>query len=151
MTPAVVFRYWDKTHSPVENIFCTSVPLRGETYIPTPKKASKQKSLPEHNKQRQRVFEVGYFRPLYMIPSIRRKNPISGPGSYPKISGLNMTRIDFPTRLNQIEKLEKQIPGLAFNVFGWHNGDVIVHWLSEAPEQYARSTPRLSLKRFTFG
>ena len=102
-------------------------PLRGETYIPTPKKASKQKGLPEHKKQRQRVLEVGYFRPLHMIPSSRRKNPISGPGSYSKLSSLNLTGIDFSIRLNQIKKLEKQNPSLAFNVFGWHNGGVRVH------------------------
>ena len=58
-----------------------------------------------------------------MMPSTRRKNP-TRLGSYPKISGLNLTGVDFPTHLNQLEKLEKQNPGLALNVFGGHNGDL---------------------------
>ena len=44
----------------------------------------KQKSLSEHKKQRQRVFEVGYFRPIYMMTNTRRKTPMR-PGSYPKM------------------------------------------------------------------
>jgi len=47
--------------------------------------------------------------------------------SYPTEDGLNFTGIDFPTPVSQIDKLEKQNPNLAINVFGWENEHVIVH------------------------
>ena len=50
---------------------------------------------------------------------------------YPTEDGLNFTGIDFPTPVSQINKLEKQNPKLAINVFGWENDRVIVHGISE--------------------
>ena len=41
------------------------------------------------------------------------------PSSYPTNDGLNFADIDFPTPVSQIDKLERQNPGLAINVFGW--------------------------------
>ena len=51
--------------------------------------------------------------------------------SYPREDGLNFAGIDFPTLASQIEKLERQNPNLAINVFGWEKEQVIVHGLSE--------------------
>ena len=51
--------------------------------------------------------------------------------SYPKNDGLNFTGIDFPTPVSQIDKLERQNPNLAINVFGWDKEQVIVHRISE--------------------
>ena len=38
--------------------------------------------------------------------------------SYPTEDGLNFTGIDFPTPVSQIDRLERQNPNLAINVFG---------------------------------
>ena len=40
---------------------------------------------------------------------------------------LNFTGIDFPT----IDRLERQNTNLAINVFGWENGRVVIHRISE--------------------
>jgi len=53
------------------------------------------------------------------------------PSKYPVKDGINYEGIDFPTPLKQIDKLEKQNTNLAINVFGWGEGRVIVHRISE--------------------
>ena len=61
--------------------------------------------------------------------------------SYPTEDGLNFTGIDFPMPISQINKLEKQNPNLAINVFGWEKDCVIVHRLSKREG----SLPRINL------
>ena len=51
--------------------------------------------------------------------------------SYPTQDGINFTGIDFPTPVSQIDRLERQNLNLAINVFGWENGNVVVHRISE--------------------
>ena len=51
--------------------------------------------------------------------------------SYPTKDGLNFEGIDFPTPVSQIDRLERQNPNLAINVFGWDKEQVIVHRISE--------------------
>ena len=50
---------------------------------------------------------------------------------YPAEDGLNFTGIVFLILISQIDKLEKQNPNLAINVFGCKNDHVIVHRISE--------------------
>ena len=65
-----------------------------------------------------------------LFPAPRGRNPIR-PSSYPTEDGLNCIGIDFPTPVSQIDRLERQNENLAFNVFGWENGQVVVHRISE--------------------
>ena len=51
--------------------------------------------------------------------------------SYPTEDGLNFAGIDFPTPFSQIDRLERQNHVLAINVFGWEDGRVVVHRISE--------------------
>ena len=44
---------------------------------------------------------------------------------------MNFTGIDFSTPVSQIDRLERQNENLAINVFGWENGQVVVHRISE--------------------
>ena len=44
---------------------------------------------------------------------------------------MNFIGIDFPTPVSQIDRLERQNQNLAINVFGWENGQVAVHRISE--------------------
>ena len=46
--------------------------------------------------------------------------------SYPTEDGLNFTGIDFQTPASQIDRLERQNPNLAINVFGWEKEQLIV-------------------------
>ena len=75
----------------------------------------------------------------HLFPAPRGRNPIR-PSSYPTEDGLNFAGIDFPTPVSQIDRLEKQNPNLAINVFGWE-GRVVVHRISEKGGE----TPRINL------
>ena len=61
--------------------------------------------------------------------------------SYPTNDGLDFTRINFPTPVSQIAKVERQNPDTAINVFGWEKNEVIVYRLSEQ----AGNIPRINL------
>ena len=60
-----------------------------------------------------------------------RRGDIRRTSSYPTNDGLNFEGIDFPTPVSQIDRLERQNPNLAINVFGWDKEQVIVHRISE--------------------
>ena len=64
-----------------------------------------------------------------LFPASRGRNPVR-PSSYPTEHGLNFTGIDFPTLVSQIDRLERQNPNLAINIFGWEK-EFIVHRISE--------------------
>ena len=54
---------------------------------------------------------------------------------------MNFDGIDFPTPASQIDRLERQNPNLAINVFGWDKEQAIVHRISEKEE----NIPRINL------
>ena len=67
--------------------------------------------------------------PLYFLHHIVLN--LNRTSSYPTEDGLDFTGIDFPMPVSQIDRLKKQNPNLAINVFGWEKEEVIVHRLSE--------------------
>ena len=75
-----------------------------------------------------------------LFPVTRGRNPVR-PSSYPTEDGLNFAAIDFPTLVLQIDRLERQNPNLAINVFGWEKEEVIVHRISEK----SGNIPRINL------
>ena len=72
--------------------------------------------------------EVVYSSSIISAP--KGRNPIKTSG-YPTNDGLDFTGIDFLTPVSQIDRLERQNPNLAIDVFGWDEGQVIVHRISE--------------------
>ena len=71
----------------------------------------------------------------------RRGLKVTQTSSYPTNDGLDFTGIDFPTPVSQIDRLERQNPNIAINVFGWDKGQVLVHRISEKQG----GTPRINL------
>ena len=65
-----------------------------------------------------------------LFPAPMGRNP-QRRSNYPTNDGLNFAGIDFPTPVSQIDRLERQNPNLALNVFGWEKEQVIVHRISE--------------------
>ena len=57
------------------------------------------------------------------------------PSKYPVNDGINYEGIDFPTPIKQINKLEKQNRNLAISIFGWEDGHVVIHRISERREE----------------
>ena len=100
-------------------------PMCGGSYMPLPPKLKNKKAvLNIQNRDNQCLrwaIRAALFKPR---GDMRRTS------SYPTEDGLDFTGINFPTPVNQIDRLEKQNPNLAINVFGWE-GRVIVHRISE--------------------
>ena len=111
-------------------------PMRGGSYMPLPTKLKNQKAVlniqNRDNKCLRWAIRAALFQP---------RGDMRRPSSYPIEDGLNFTGIDFPTPVSQIDRLEKQNENLAINVFGWENGRVIVHRISEKGGE----TPRINL------
>ena len=103
-------------------------PLKGGSYMPLPEKLKNKKAIlniqNRDNKCLRWVVRAALF------PAPRGRNP-QRTSSYPTNDGLNFAGIDFPTPVSQIDKLERQNPNIALNVFGWKNEQVIVHRISE--------------------
>ena len=113
-------------------------PLRGGTYLPLPAKLANKKAIinvqNRDNECLKWSLRAALFPPQDGTNSQR-------PSQYPVNNGSNYVGIDFLTPVKQIDKLEKQNPHLAINVFGWEDERVIVHRISRKE----KSVPRTSL------
>ena len=103
-------------------------PLNGGSYMLLPE-TLKNKTAVLNIKNRDNMC-LRWAIHAALFPTPRGLNP-QRPSSYPTIDGLNFEGIDFPTLVSQIDKLERQNPNLAINVFGWEKEQVIVHRISE--------------------
>jgi len=119
-------------------------PLRGGTYMPLPEKLKNKKAVLNIQNRDNQCLRWAIRAALFPAP--RGTNP-QRPSSYPTNDGLNFAGIDFPTPVSQIDKLERQNPNLAINVFGWDKNQVIVHRISEQ----AGDIPRINLMITTQG
>ena len=114
-------------------------PLRGGTYLPLPADLAKKKAIINVKNKDNECLKWALRTALF--PPQDGKNP-QRPSRYPvKNDGINYKGIDFPTPVKQIDKLEKQNPNLAINVFGWENDTVIVHRISRKEP----NVPRINL------
>ena len=113
-------------------------PMRGGSYIPLPKKLQNKKAIINVQNRDNECLRWAIRAALFPAP---RGAKVTRTSSYPTEDGLNFTGIDFPTPVNQIDRLEKQNHDLAINVFGWENGNVVVHRISEKGGE----TPRINL------
>ena len=103
-------------------------PMRGGSYMPLPKKLQNKKAIINVQKRDNECIRWAIRAALFPAP---RGRQVSRPSSYPTEDGLNFAGIDFPTPVSQIDKLERQNPNLAINVFGWEKGNVVVYKISE--------------------
>ena len=103
-------------------------PLRGGSYMQLPKKLQKKKAIINVQNRDNHCLRWALRAALFLAP---KGTKVTRPSSYPTEDGLNFAGIDFPTPVSQIDKLERQNPNLAINVFGWEKDEVIVHRLSE--------------------
>ena len=103
-------------------------PLRSGSYMVLPPKLKNKKAILKMQIRDNQCLR--WALPAALFPAPSGRNPVR-PSSYPTEDGLNFTGIDFPTPVSQIDRLERQNPNLAINVFGWENGKVTVHRISE--------------------
>ena len=103
-------------------------PLNGGSYMLLPEKLKSKKAV--LNMQNRDNMCLRWAIRAALFPAQRGLNP-QRTSSYPTNDGLNFEGINFPTPVSQIDKLERQNPNLALNVFGWENEQVIVHRISE--------------------
>ena len=102
-------------------------PLRGGTYLPLPAALANKKAIINVKNKDNECLKWALRAALF--PPKDGKDP-QRPSKYPKNDGINYEGIDFPTPVKQIDKLEKQNPNLAINVFGWEKDTVIVYRIS---------------------
>ena len=103
-------------------------PMQGGSYMPPPKKLQNKKAIINVQNRDNQCLRWA-IRAAFFPASKGTK--VTRTSSYPTEDGLNFAGIDFPTPVSQIDKLERQNPNLAINVFGWEKDQVIVHRLSE--------------------
>ena len=113
-------------------------PLRGGTYLPLPADLAKKKAIINVKNKDNECLKWALRAALF--PPKDGKDP-QRPSKYPVKDGINYGGIDFPTPVKQIDKLEKQSPNLAINVFGWEKNTVIVHRISRKEP----NVPRINL------
>ena len=110
-------------------------PLHGGTYLPLPAKLAKKKAIinvkNRDNQCLKWALRAALFPPQDGIHAERTSK-------YPVNDGINYEGIDFPTPLKQLDKLKKQNPNLAINVFGWEKDTVIVHRISSKEKSVER-------------
>ena len=111
-------------------------PLRGGTYMPLPEKLKNKKAI-INIKNRDNMCLRWAIR-AHLFPA---RSNVDRASSYPTNDGLNFEGIDFPTPVSQIDRLERQNPNLAINVFGWDKEQVIVYRISEQ----GGNIPRINL------
>ena len=109
---------------------------RGGSYMLLPTKLKNKKALLNIQNRDNKCLRWAIHAALFQPRGDMRR-----PSSYLTEDGLNFTGIDFPTPVSQIDRLEKQNENLAINVFGWENGRVVVHRISEKGGE----TPRINL------
>jgi len=103
-------------------------PLKGGSYMPLPEKLKNKKAVLNIQNRDNQCLKWSIRVALFPAPSGR--NP-QRPSRYPTNDGLNFAGIDFPTPVSKIDKLERQNPNPAINVFGRDKEQVIVHKISE--------------------
>jgi len=103
-------------------------PIKGGTYLPTPAKLASKKAIINVKNNDNECLKWALRAALF---SPKDGKNAQRPSKYPVKDGINYKGIDFPTPVKQIDKLEKQNRNLAINVFGWEDGRVIVHRISE--------------------
>ena len=103
-------------------------PLRGGSYMVLPSKLKNKKAILNIQNRDNQCLRWAIRAALFPAP--KGRNPIRT-SSYPTEDGLDFEGIDFPTPVKQIDRLEKQNPNLAINVFGWEKERVIVHRITE--------------------
>ena len=96
--------------------------------MPLPKKLQNKKAIINVQNRDDHCLRWALRAALFPAP---RGAKVTRTSSYPTEDGLNLTGIDFPTPVWQIGRLGKQNHNLAINVFGWENGNVVVHRISE--------------------
>ncbi len=101
-------------------------PLRGGSFMDLPKKLKNKKSILNIQNRDNQCLRWAIRAALFSPTGDMRR-----PSSYPTEDGLDFTGIDFPTPVKQIDRLERQNPNLAINVFGWEKDRVIVHRITE--------------------
>ena len=102
-------------------------PMRGGSFMELPVKLKNKKAVLNIQNRRDNECLRWAIRAVLFKP----RGDMRRTSSYPTEDGLNFTGIDFPMPVSQIDRLERQNHALAINVFGWEDGRVVVHRISE--------------------
>ena len=119
-------------------------PMRGGSYMPLPTKLKNKKAIINVQNRDNQCSRWAIRAALFPA---QRGAKVTRTSSYPTEDGLNFAGIDFPIPVSQFDRLERQNPNLAINVFGWEGGNVVVHRISVMDGRI----PRINLMLTTQG
>ena len=119
-------------------------PMRGGSYMPLPTKLKNKKAIINVQNRDNQCSRWAIRAALFPA---QRGAKVTRTSSYPTEDGLNFAGIDFPTPVSQFDRLERQNPNLAINVFGWEGGNVVVYRISVMDGRI----PRINLMMTTQG
>ena len=102
-------------------------PLKGSSYISLPDVLKHKKAIINIKNDDEHCLR--YTLRAALFPSNNHPERLS---SYTKDDGLNFKKVESPTPVSQISKVET-LNNLAINVYGWENNKVIIYRISNQP------------------
>ena len=105
--------------------------LRGASFLPTPRELKNRLALVNINNHDQKCFLWSILASIYP----QRDNPSRVTKYIPYENTLNMVRIEYPVKLQQISKFEQQNADVSVNVFGYKENKVFPTRITESKER----------------
>ena len=99
-------------------------PIKGSSYLPLPDSLKNKRAV--INVKNDDDHCLRYTLRAALFPTNNHPERLS---SYTKDDGLNFEKVESPTPVSQISKVET-LNNLAINVYGWENNKVIIHRIS---------------------
>ena len=107
-------------------------PIKGSSYLPLPDSLKNKRAV--INVKNDDDHCLRYTLRAALFPTNNHPERLS---SYTKDDGLNFEKVESPTPVSQISKVET-LNNLAINVYGWENNKVIIHRISNQPPNVKR-------------
>ena len=107
-------------------------PLGGGTYLELPPGLAKKRAIINVRNSDNECLKWALRAALFPPKDGKHAQRTS---KYPVKDGINYKGIDFPTPLNQIDRLERQNRQLAITVYGWEGGRPVVYRISDKEQE----------------
>lgn len=108
-------------------------PVAGSSYLPLPPELAAKQAIVNVKNRDNECLKWALKSAFFPVGKDAQRT-----SKYPANDGLHWAGIEFPVKVSQIEKLEKQNKNLAINVWGWENKGLIILHISKKPKGVKR-------------
>jgi len=105
------------------------IPLKGASYIPLPKRIKDKKAVLNIQNKDQKCFLWSILAAKHPIDRKEHPHRVTHYTNYE--DELNMEGIDYPVRIPQIKKIEKQNENISINVFGFDQNELFPVYITK--------------------